>query len=83
MKGLFNVILAGVFVVTASTSLAATTKMQSSWVCTTNASSSSVDSEKKADDKMAKAKKSVSSAFAYAKAHCRDCTKITCEAESK
>ena len=84
MKGILNLIVAWIFVITASTGMAATkTGLHSHWICTTNASSSSVDSDKKTDDKMAKTEESAAAAFATATAHCRDCTKITCEVQSK
>jgi len=86
MKGMLNLIVGSFFVITASTSIAAAaakTGLHSNWICTTNASTSSVHSDKKADDKMAKTEESAASAFAFASAHCRDCTKITCEVQSK
>jgi len=84
LKGFINLIVAGVLVLTASTGIAATkTGLHSHWICTTNASSSSVDTDKKADDKLAKTEASAASAFASATAHCRDCTKITCAVQSK
>lgn len=52
---------------------------KSSWICTTNASSSEVEKDKAADDKMAKTAGSAASTFAFAAENCRDCTKITCE----
>jgi len=84
MKNILNLVIAGFFVITASASMAATkTAVDSNWICTTNASSSSEDADKAADDKMAKAASSATDAFAFATANCRDCTKITCEAQSK
>ncbi|MGC1182417.1 hypothetical protein [Legionella sp.] len=86
MKGILNLIVTSIFVITASTSMAASeakTGLHSHWTCTTNASSSSAHSDKKADDEMAKNKASAASAFAFASSHCRDCTKITCEVQSK
>ena len=84
MKGIINLVVAGIFVITASTGIAATeTGHHSKWICTTNASSSSVESDKNADDKMAKTEESPASAFETALANCRDCTKITCEVQSK
>ena len=58
------------------------TDMMSKWICTTNASSSDVVSDKTADDKMAKNATSVSAASNFAQQNCRDCTKITCEAQN-
>jgi hypothetical protein len=84
MKNILNLVVAIIFVVTASTSIAAAkTGLHSHWICTTNASSSSVKSDKAADDKMAKTAGSAANAFAFATANCRDCTKITCEVQSK
>jgi hypothetical protein len=84
MKNNLNLVVAGVFVITASTSMAAAkTGLHSHWICTTNASSSSVKSDKAADDKMAKTAGSAAKAFAFAAENCRDCTKITCEVQSK
>lgn len=84
MKRIINLVVAGVFVISASTGIAATkTGLNSQWICTTNASSSSVDSDKMADENMAKTEASAASAFATATANCRDCTKITCEVQSK
>ena len=83
MKGITNLIVAGVFAISASTSMAtAKTDLRSHWICTTNASSSSVDADKAADDKMAKTTRSVAKAIAFASANCRDCTKITCEVQT-
>ncbi|MDX1838475.1 hypothetical protein DIZ81_12060 [Legionella taurinensis] len=71
-------VFAGVML--AATSLyAANTDMTSKWVCTTNASSSDVESDKAADKQMADTARSADEAFNFAGQHCRDCTKITCE----
>ena len=51
------------------------------WTCKTNASSSSQASDKKADDEMTKAK-NAKSAFTFAFNHCRDCSEITCSADT-
>ena len=84
MKGMIKLIAAGIFVMVATTSIAATkTKLHSHWICTTNASSSSIKADKAADDKMAKTEASAKAAFALAASNCRDCTKITCEVQSK
>ncbi len=82
MKGIISLMIAGVFVIATSTTMAATkTNLDSHWVCTTNASSSSVEAEKATDDKMAKAASSAVDAFAFASSNCRDCDKITCEVQ--
>lgn len=79
MKGIINLIVTGVFVLATSTSMAATkTNLDSNWICTTNASSSSIDAEKATDAQMAKAASSAVDAFAFASSNCRDCTTITC-----
>lgn len=86
MKGILNLIVAGFFVMSTSMSMAAPaakTELDSRWICTTNASTSAVNTSKAADNKMAKTQTSVVRAFTFAKANCRDCTKITCEAQSK
>ena len=83
MKGIINLIIAGVFVLATTTSMAATkTGLDLNWICTTNASSSDLKAEQAADTKMGKTEKSASGAFAVALKHCRDCTKITCKAQS-
>lgn len=66
----------------AFTSIAATTSLDNNWTCKTNASSSSVASDKEADKQMSESAKSAGEAFAYAAKNCRDCTKITCEAQN-
>jgi hypothetical protein len=76
IKGL--IIFCALAVVTTS-SMAAPSRLTGNWTCTTNASSSDVKADKAADDKMAKNQRSGAAAFAFAAAHCRDCTKITCE----
>lgn len=58
-------------------------KNKKMWMCETNASSSDKAADKKADDKMKKGMKSAKSAFDFAYAHCRDCTKITCTTETE
>ncbi|MDP3560336.1 MAG: hypothetical protein Q8R79_08335 [Legionellaceae bacterium] len=79
MKRILNIIVAGIFVVAATTGMAATkTGKDSNWICTTNASTSAVASDVAADDKMAKTAAAAADAFSFAEANCRDCTKITC-----
>lgn len=98
MKGILNLAIAGAFIFATSMSMAAdstttsttsttstnTTKtdMNTNWTCTTNASTATTDADKAADDQMAKNVTSATSAFAMAAQNCRDCTKITCEAQS-
>lgn len=82
MKGLAKVILVGFLSASASLAFAADkakTPMDRDWVCTTNASSSDVERDKQADEKMANTRMSVKDSFKKASANCRDCTKITCE----
>jgi hypothetical protein len=89
MKGMKQLMVAGLFVFASTTGMAtdttvATTKtaMDARWICTTNASRSSVEADKAADDKMAQTAASSVDAYAFAASNCRDCTKITCEAQS-
>lgn len=78
MKKLITAIL----VLSSFMTFAATqTHMESKWICTTNASSSEAPADKVADDKMAKSQGSAVRSFEFAAQHCRDCTKITCEAQ--
>ncbi|KTD17847.1 hypothetical protein [Legionella jordanis] len=88
MKGILNLVAAGLLVVSAgafasssdnNTSNTNATSMDSNWICTTNASSSSVAADQQADQDMKNQAKSASDAFNFAAQHCRDCTKITCE----
>ncbi|MFJ1269271.1 hypothetical protein ACD661_11955 [Legionella lytica] len=58
---------------------ASSTDVTKNWVCTTNASSSDVATEKAADEEMEKHHASAASSFDLAVKNCRDCTKITCE----
>jgi hypothetical protein len=58
------------------------TPVNVNWTCTTNASSSSLAADKAADLQMKDGAKSAVSAFAFAVANCRDCTKITCESNN-
>ena len=89
MNGMKSLLIAGLFVFGSTASMAALmapntkTALDASWICTTNASSSSVDADKASDDKMAKSSGSAAETFAYAASNCRDCTKITCEAQNK
>lgn len=75
-------LVAGSLLISLSTlSFAASTPtdMSKNWSCTTNASSSDVEADKAADDKMANNKATAADAFSLAAKNCRDCTKITCE----
>ena len=84
MKNIRNVIVSGFIIVIATSSIAATkTSVDSNWICTTNASTSAVATDIAADDKMTKTAASAADAFRFAAANCRDCTKITCEAQNK
>ncbi|KTD41070.1 hypothetical protein [Legionella parisiensis] len=54
------------------------------WICTTNASSPTSGSpDEQADQAMAKNAASGNTAFDFALKNCRDCTKITCELQTK
>lgn len=57
------------------------TDLNTNWVCTTNASSSSKNTDKAADDLMKKQAGSAMNAFSYAAKNCRDCTKIYCKSQ--
>ncbi|MGC1182661.1 hypothetical protein [Legionella sp.] len=82
MKGILSLIIGSSLMIATSTVFAATkTDLATNWICTTNASSSSVAEEKAADDQMANTAKSAADAFAFAATNCRDCTKITCNVQ--
>jgi hypothetical protein len=84
MKGIRELMVTGLFVLATTSSFAATkTAIDAHWICTTNASSSTLDADKAADTKMAKSSSSAADAYAFAVSNCRDCTKITCEAQSQ
>lgn len=87
MKKIIQLTIAGLFFTAVSTSMAETTasktNLDTNWICTTNASSSSIDAEKATDAKMQKATSSAVDAFSFASSNCRDCTKITCSVQSK
>ncbi|QLZ69371.1 hypothetical protein FOLKNPGA_02154 [Legionella sp. PC1000] len=54
------------------------------WICTTNASSPTSGSpDEQADQTMTKNEAPGGSAFDFALKNCRDCTKITCELQTK
>jgi hypothetical protein len=94
MKGVLTGFVASAFLFLGSTAFAndttATTNTNTTnttktsmdhWTCTTNASSAETDADKQADKDMETAK-SAADAFKHAADNCRDCTKITCEAQS-
>ena len=87
MKRIIQLTVASLLVTVVSTSMAAAsdqkTNLDANWICTTNASSSSIDSEKATDAKMATAASSAVDAYAFASSNCRDCTEITCKVQSK
>ena len=85
MKTIFIFLIGSFFMLFASISMAANAKtaMDGQWICTTNASSPSNDTDKDADKKMANTQDSAAAAFAFAAQNCRDCTKITCEFQNK
>lgn len=74
-----KLIMALLILGTSSVYAVSTTDVTRNWVCTTNASSSDVASDKAADEQMAKSHNSAASSFDFATKNCRDCTKITCE----
>lgn len=80
-KTLLALIGTGLILGSAVTFAANGTDMTTSWICTTNASSSDVASDKAADEKMKTNATAASDAFSFAQKNCRDCTKITCEVQ--
>jgi len=82
MKTIYSILTGASLIIAASTGFAADkTDLTGKWTCTTNASSASTDTDKAADDKMAKNAGSAADSFAFAAQNCRDCTKITCEVQ--
>lgn len=81
MKNIFNLLVGSVLILGTTGVIAADTKtsLDKNWVCSTNASSSSVAADTSADEQMENSAKSAADAFAFASQNCRDCTKITCE----
>lgn len=75
-------LVAASLILASSTSFAAgKTDMDTKWICTINASSSDVAADKDADKQLAEKAGSAAKSFAAAAQNCRDCTKITCEAQ--
>ncbi len=79
---LVSLIGGSLILVSASSFAVSKTDMDAKWICTTNASTSEIASEIAADKQMSTTPLSASKAFSYAAENCRDCTKITCEAQS-
>lgn len=78
-----KLLLAAAILALGTSSFAATaTDMSNKWICTTNASSSDVAADKTADEQMKNTAGSAADSYAFAAKNCRDCTKITCEAQS-
>jgi hypothetical protein len=83
MNKISTLLIGGGLILVSSIGFAASkTDMAGKWICTTNASSSDLDSDKEADKKMSSTASSAAGAYAFAAQNCRDCTKITCEAQS-
>lgn len=83
MKKITGLLIGSALIFNVSTGFAADkTDISKNWICTTNASSSSVEADQQADDKMKNTALSIADAFSFAAAHCRDCTKVTCESNS-
>lgn len=79
-----NKLLLAISALMFSTSLAfavSATDMTTKWICTTNASSSELASDKAADEQMKNTAGSAADSFAFASQNCRDCTSITCEVQ--
>ncbi|KTD57038.1 hypothetical protein Lsan_2660 [Legionella santicrucis] len=99
MKEIIRIILCSTFLILSHVATAAddTTSTQQTntptntqannpgmWICTTNASSATSGSpEEQADKTMANNATNGNSAFDFALKNCRDCTKITCELQTK
>lgn len=82
MKGI-SIIFGASLLLSSTMALAADkTATDANWICTTNASSSSVQADQDADKQMSETKKSAAEAYAFAVMNCRDCTKITCEVQN-
>lgn len=81
MKNLITLVVSTALLLSITDAIAADTKtsIDKNWVCSTNASSSSVAADTAADEQMENSAKSAADAFAFASQNCRDCTKITCE----
>ncbi|KTD45617.1 hypothetical protein Lrub_2414 [Legionella rubrilucens] len=85
MKGITHYLMAGSLILASTLGFANTnskTSMDSNWVCSTNASSSNVETDKSADNEMSNTAKSAADAFSFAAKNCRDCTEINCEVKS-
>ncbi|TAL64011.1 MAG: hypothetical protein EPN84_04175 [Legionella sp.] len=82
MKNIILTLIGGSLILVSASSFAVSkTDMEAKWICTTNASTSEVASEIAADKQMSTNALSATKAFAAASENCRDCTKITCEAQ--
>lgn len=79
---LLSLIGSGLVLISATSFAVSHTDMEANWICTTNASTSEVAAEIAADKQMSTTATSSVKAFAYAAENCRDCTKITCEAQN-
>jgi hypothetical protein len=81
MKDLLGVLFICSVLISSTAFAVSKTNMNSNWTCTTNASSSDKSADKAADEKMSKHAASAHKSFKFAAKHCRNCTKITCEAK--
>lgn len=75
-------IMMGTFMLVSVGNAASFTDPGQKWICTTNASESTVEADKVADDIMAHTERAAMIVFKNALDHCRDCTKITCESKN-
>ena len=83
MKNIVLSLIGGSLILVSASSFAVSkTDMDAKWICTTNASTSEVASDIAADKQMSMTATSAAKAYSFAAANCRDCTKITCEAQS-
>ncbi len=79
---LLSLIGGSLILVSASSFAVSKTDMDAKWICTTNASTSEVATDIAADEQLSTTALSATKAFALAAENCRDCTKITCEAQN-
>jgi hypothetical protein len=79
---LLSLIGGGLVLICSSSFAVSKTDMEANWICTTNASTSEVAADIAADKQMSTTSTTSAKAFAFAAENCRDCTKITCEAQN-
>ncbi|HAT2159622.1 TPA: hypothetical protein F8R78_07745 [Legionella pneumophila] len=83
MKNIILSLIGGSLILVSAGSFAVSkTDMDAKWICTTNASTSEIASDIAADKQMSTTPLSATKAYSFAAENCRDCTKITCEAQN-